>query len=709
MEILEDVASGANFWKLHHQLGECYELEMKAMQDEVQRLSNLVPYLPPETSVSQVSKASKASKTALSAASVRSPRLPRLRSHTSFTSLGVPLPEDDVQMLEVAPSGSLWNSAAFQEDLQACLARKRTMDAMNLIAGDDEARTGEEDLVFNPRTFWNEQIDSTEQKQISRVNARTRRSSVLSVVPVSSIVRPEHRTSRSHAFFRMLQHPGSAFRAWWDALGMMMLAYDLVVIPLRVFDLGESTLLLVMFWVAHLYWNLAIPISFITGYDDAGLLVLDLRRTAKSYLRSWFVFDLALVSLDWTILALDPSAAGVARLSRTARSLRFLRLLRLGRAVRIGSVIQSIQDHLSSRMVNIQYSILKIIVQLIISNHIIACLWFGLGIFEDEGEPTWMKELELETKSPAYQYATSLQWAFCQLGVGQTEIEAVNLNERIFSVVVSFLGFINFSTMVSSMTSLLARLQKLKNQELEQFSLLRRFLSTNQIDPDLSHRVTRFLQHTYALKHMALSKDSHVPILEMLSKPLQEELQLQRHHHCLNDSGFLRKLLNATSNNFHRVICDLVTSCMMHSVLALDDVAFAAGTVATACYYVADGHCRYENQSMVPSKLRNTWVAEACLWTPWLHLGNLISQDITRLITIQVAAFCECIAKDQAARRLAAAYALDFVRRLNKKKHWSDVHLSDTRTLQQPLKLEQSRGSCGWCPRRSIFSKVLPG
>lgn len=53
-------------------------------------------------------------------------------------------------------------------------------------------------------------------------------------------------------------------------------------------------------------------------------------------------------------------------------------------------------------------------------------------------------------------YFTSLHWAYAQLGVGQSEIEAVNLQERIFSVIISIVALINFSTMISSMTSLLA-------------------------------------------------------------------------------------------------------------------------------------------------------------------------------------------------------------------------------------------------------------
>eukprot|EP00434_Breviolum_minutum_P026538 symbB.v1.2.023458.t1/scaffold2145.1/size88005/4 len=647
-----------DFWTLHRQLGECYQLNVEAMQDE----TNDCRQLSPSTAVS----------TAVSLPPARVPLL-KERPKSLTQPLEVPLPEDDIQVLEMSPSGGLWQSAAFKQDLQACrvqLAKKRSMESMGTSMVDDEQRLDAADFegsaVFNPRCFWTEQIESAEEDQIRNLNVSTRRVSLVSRAPNTQHI-PKPRISCFRAGFQMIQHPGSSLRAWWDTLGMMMLAYDLVVIPLRVFDIGESMFLTVMFWVAHLYWNLAIPISFITGYDDAGVLVLDLTKTAKNYGTSW--------------------------------------LLRLGRAVRIGTVIQSIQEQLTSRMANIQYSILKIIIQLVLSNHIIACLWFGLGAFHDS-ESSWVEELDLENQSTAYQYATSLHWAFSQLGVGQTEIEAVNLNERIFSVVISFLGFINFSTMVSSMTSLLASLQRLKSEELEQFSLLKHFLSQNNIDPDLSHRVTRFLKHTHAMKNMALSKDCQLPILAMLSRPLQEELQLQRHYDILSEGAFFEKLLHDDSRyNFHRVVCDLVTSCMSHSLLALDDIAFVEGSIATACYYVADGACRYDTPSMKPSRLRNLWVAEMCLWTPWLHMGDLVSKDITRLITVEVTAFCECMARDQAARRMAATYARDFLHRLNKKKHWSDLE-PETRTLQARTPQKQSSKG-GWCPR-SVFSKVLP-
>lgn len=134
-----------------------------------------------------------------------------------------------------------------------------------------------------------------------------------------------------------------------------------------------------------------------------------------------------------------------------------------------------------------------------------------------------------------------------QLGVGQTEIEAVSLPERIFSILVMFAALLSFSTLVSSMTSLMARLDQLKTEEVSQFRSLRRFLAENQIEQELSHRVMRFLQHSLNVKKSVQSDDPQV--LEMLSKPLQGQTK-RRFRSSQNQENFnwndIRQPLNRT-------------------------------------------------------------------------------------------------------------------------------------------------------------------
>lgn len=49
-----------------------------------------------------------------------------------------------------------------------------------------------------------------------------------------------------------------------------------------------------------------------------------------------------------------------------------------------------------------------------------------------------------------------------------------------------------------------------------------------------------------------------VPLLDMLSKPLQEELQLQRHLESFSDNEFLNKLLVHSDYQIYRVVCNWV-------------------------------------------------------------------------------------------------------------------------------------------------------
>lgn len=710
------------FWDLHRRLGECYAQDLLMMQEGRMPAPPLPRAPSKETPPSLWAESVKMAPSAPSPATPCNGRVPSQPLFPLPRAASKPLvPVDDMGLM-LMDSPDLWQSEAFLEDLQV-LQKKHDRDNFQSNRSPTEKSKNsmpseefDSEHVFCPRAFWSKPIDGSEEvarqsKSTFVFTSKSRR--VLSTGGIAPELLRARRTS-SQCFY-MLRNPSSTFSTWWGTIGVLLLSYDFVVIPLRFVGLGESSLLTIMFWIAHLYWNAAIPLSFITGYDEDGLLVLNLRKTCRNYGTTWFILDLALVSLDWTILVLDSDgdSAGVARLSRTIRSLRFLRLLRLGRVVRLGSIIESVKEQLSSRMANIQYSIMKIIFQLLIYNHIIACLWYGIGA-EDHDDSSWVEKMQLNERSVSVRYATSLHWAYSQLGVGSTEIEAINLNERIFSIVVSFMALLSFSTVISSMTSLLAALQKLKNDEMEQFSGLRKFLLHNNIDPDLSIRVTRFLKHTFAMKHKALSKDGKVAILDMLSKSLHEELEVQRHNECLQDSGFLHQLLLDPGTDAYQVLCSVVTTCLQHGVFALDDVVFAHGTVATACYYISDGRCRYDHSTLKSARLArlsNVWIAEMCLWTPWLHMGNLEAQDISRLISIEVATFCDAVDKNQRIRRMASDYAVEFVRDLNILKHWSDLNPAilkeeDQRSSGFPQSSSIHARKC--CSGKGLFSKVLP-
>lgn len=151
----------------------------------------------------------------------------------------------------------------------------------------------------------------------------------------------------------------------------------------------------------QVFWNVDIIATFLTGYYEDGNLVLRPAKTLESndfsplswqrcggfvwllpafsriawnYLKTWFGFDLTVVSqglrthvyldtsgVDWIILfmAADSDAQGVHRLSKTVRLLRFLRMVRILRLAKISRMSEAVQEQIQSQTANIHYSLFK--------------------------------------------------------------------------------------------------------------------------------------------------------------------------------------------------------------------------------------------------------------------------------------------------------------------------------------------------------------
>lgn len=676
------------FWDVYRRLGQLHEQEVKELKSKVSELSSApvvsqtldgaVPY-------SQSSDFTESTCTSRAGSKVRFIRPPEITPPEFATHLPDSPEHDDNND---SPSAGVTQSRTRDKEKASSFYLPSVLHEGTLQSLDGQHN-------YNVRKFWTEKGDESLGELTP--SGLTRRTSCTLPTVTSFKDDTLQRSQWVTNALWMLQHPASRFRVWWGPLGMILLAYDVITIPLRFFGLEESLAMTVISWIARLYWSLDILFSFTTGFYDAGLLVLDLRRTTKNYLKGWFVFDLLVVCLDWVLLIwedMNSDTEGLPRLSKTMRISKLFRLMRLGRLLKVGAITETFQEQISSESASIHYSIARIIVWLMVMNHVLACFWFGMSGFSDER--TWITANQLENESVGYQYTTSLHWAVAQLGVGQTEIEAVSLPERIFSILVMFAALLSFSTLVSSMTSLMARLDQLKTEETSQFRSLRRFLAENQIEQELSHRVMRFLQHSLNVKKSVQSDDPQV--LEMLSKPLQGELQLERHKATFEQNGFFRRMLKQGGFHHIRELRLVAMNCMQPQVMASGDVVFAAGSVANSCFFLAKGsfHYNFEKSS---EELSNTWIAEMCLWIPWTYAGDLVAQETSRLFSLDLSAFCNSVAKVDTTRQMAMAYAKECADALNSQKD----SVSD---LGQSLESHEVNPSKSI--RSGVFSRILP-
>lgn len=556
------------------------------------------------------------------------------------------------------------------------LGSHKVGDIAKAVATLEDAALSSKDFkqLLQPHECWQKAKSSNRAVPSMRTGIKSNPSGVLGHTTSAPAAEEERGPARGLARFVLL--PGRPFRNSWDILAVLFLVHDMIVIPLRFFDMPNALFLEILAWFTQVFWNFDILATFITGYYEDGNLILEPVKIAWNYTKTWLIFDVTVVSIDWIILflAADSDAQGVHRLSKTVRLLRFLRMVRILRLAKISRMSEAVQEQIQSQSANIHYSLFKSIFRLLLLTHLLACSWYGIGRLSGEewGDHSWVKEVALTERTLGYQYTTCYHWAFCQMGVGGIAIYPTNTYERSFGIFSAFIALMTFSTLVSKMTSLMSSLNKLKDEETEQFRLLRRYLIYNDIPLHLSQRIIRFLQHGYRIRNEALSAGSHLPILDLLSQSLQGELQLERHRGCLIELHFIQQL-PAESRQTVQVMQKLAMNALGDTVVAHDDVLFCGGDSAEAAYFVQSGRLTYhcaqdddDDDASIPV-LSHTWVAEMSLWTPWTHMGDLISEDVSRVVVLHMEQFCKCVRESGECQPAAVAYAKDYVDQLRRK------------------------------------------
>ena len=108
---------------------------------------------------------------------------------------------------------------------------------------------------------------------------------------------------------------------------VLFIFYDLLLLPLQVFNLPPLVLLDVLQAVCALFWSLDIVMSFRTGIFDGAVVQMSAVEVAKRYCRTWLAFDCTVVAVDWAmLLGVSHFSLVIVRLCRVCRVLRIAEL-----------------------------------------------------------------------------------------------------------------------------------------------------------------------------------------------------------------------------------------------------------------------------------------------------------------------------------------------------------------------------------------------
>jgi len=467
----------------------------------------------------------------------------------------------------------------------------------------------------------------------------------------------------------LVSPPDAVWKLVWDCVGMLLISWDMIMIPLQAFELPQSIFLNLMSWLITLFWTADILVSLRVGFYDRGMVIMDIRRIWKRYMMTWWPFDAVVVGVDWALIVGSASSElDVGRLGRVARVIRAIRVIRLLRLLKLKKIIADLQERIYSEYCFVLLTVFKLLVFILVMNHFIACLWYFLG----SNVRGWVDKNLSNDTSAGYAYSTALHWSLTQFTPASMDVNPCNTWERLFAILVLIFALVTFSSFVSNITNSMTSLRNLSSEDAKQLWLIRRFLQQHKIQRSLSFRIINYLEFTcQAKKNRVQERD--VQLLGNLSEPLRDELQYELKASCMSAHPFFCHMCTRMTVLMHRICRNAIR---LHN-FAAGDVLFDAGESASRMLFHVSGTLLYtprEGEYLEPPIRPGEWLVEPVLWTAWRHAGQLAADSECSLISLDSQQFASLATANSTIWELASQYAQFFINFLNSFKH---IELTD--------------------------------
>ncbi|CAJ1410481.1 unnamed protein product [Effrenium voratum] len=484
--------------------------------------------------------------------------------------------------------------------------------------------------------------------------------------------------------------PAVPLLIFWQLTGVMVLLFDTVWVPMQVFPEEAQISLSWLMSLTTIYWFGDIFVTLNTAiYSQRG--EVDSRRVKIfcAYAKSWLFFDLLLTSLDlysYVSKWLDPDAGGggaaqAARSGRFARLVRLIRLLRLVRLAKLRQIMFVIASLIDSEWATLMFAVVRNLAVILISNHYLACIWFGIGtLVPDESAQCWVSRTGLEQADMWSQYMVSAQWALAQFTPGASEVNPECGVERLYYIFVLVCGLVLGSCFVSSITTIMNAVWGLTRYNTTQMFLLKKFLTEHGVSRQLSSRILRYVDYVMELRHKK-THQSKVHFLQLLSGPLQWELQREIFSNTLNVHNVFASYSMAASP----AISQICATALSSNIYAKKDSVFHTGEQAKHMTFLVTGALVYCMKTTIDKKVvpltiklnASTWSCEAALWMMWRTRGDMRALAESDALVINSQKFREASMCYPASVTLGRAAAQQFYDRVMELSATSEIGMTD--------------------------------
>jgi hypothetical protein len=489
--------------------------------------------------------------------------------------------------------------------------------------------------------------------------------------------------------------PNSKFALTWNVMFLVMLLHDMILFPMSVFEMPESSTLVAMGWCSVLFWSCDLMSSFFVGYfDRRGELIMDRCSIIKHYTKTWLFPDVLFVSTDWLMLMVEQGGAwnltDVMRAGKAMRCVRVLRILRVVRLKKMHAGLYQFEVLMNSPQLALVMRMISNIVGILLISHFVGCTWYLIGTSEVPGYSTWVQEGDFDSRDWYYEYLTAFHWALTQFTPGSMSVQPENPLERAFSIGVLVLGMVIFSSIISSITQVWNNLQNMSTLYDKQLWNLRRYLREQSISTELVTRLIRYAEHVIRPKLRKVPKEE-VQMLHMLPASLFMDVNLEIYDQDLEVHPLFADLLQSQRGLMQYLCRDAIQEIMLSQYGEL----FGPGQIAGQMYFMREGRltywCRHlDEKTHVGKEDDHKWLGEAVLWTNWVHQGSCEAETESTVIALSSKKFVELASKYRSSLWALQAYGRAFVREMNEQAGNLTIHTNDDVDLSDLFHIDRS-------------------
>mmetsp|Transcript_112237 Transcript_112237/g.250753 ORF Transcript_112237/g.250753 Transcript_112237/m.250753 type:complete len:578 (-) Transcript_112237:68-1801(-) len=433
----------------------------------------------------------------------------------------------------------------------------------------------------------------------------------------------------------------------WGTVGALLIAYDVLMVPMIAFKMEASSFSLPMAWITAVFWTLDMALQLITGFHTEGVVEMRLRHIRKRYLSTWFIPDFLVLLVDWVGICAgfggqaSNESTGILRIGKSSRllkPLRFLRFVRLMRVAKVTETLDNRMQHIHSAYLALLMKVSWNAFKILVINHYIACAWYLIATENEPDPPTWITRYVQDDGNCDFWdcYTRALHWSLTQVTPATQNIGPVNPQERFFAIGVVLFGLITFSSFLGSLTTTMNQLRYVHNERNMEKIKIQEYLGRKRVSLDLSARIWHFFKQKYDIR----KRHSHLAdILFFAELPVSLRMELHTQIYgqtLLSHQAFYRYALMRPSS-----LSSVCHAAMRDLFYKPQQDIFLDGRSATDVFFVMSGLLNYHSRFFDGERpvLETHCISEPVLWIRWTHRGWLVADTSCELVAMEATKF----------------------------------------------------------------------